>query len=330
MRCSSTLRPRKRNQQRRDTSETHRSAVWEDAQKTVAITNGQTFAISDLNEGTGLAQRDLYVEGVKASGGLRDVVFTLQYPADDRITEDVVKFTVYEVGLKSVTFGGLAEGDFHPVYVDATGAAYGTTQWEDSSEPLNGNSTDAGDKQYPVCYVKGKRLLVGATFLATPREAFNDATISGDGPGDVDFAQTVATWVQVDDKWYAGAAFPSQGTLPSDIVSYYNPLAISWTLSSSGPLHGATAQSENEVFVTLAAPQCEKLYRTVAYLACHNGGATTEGQALANTWDLFKDPSGVEGEDVCEWNEQTREYRPTALLLEGRKHTRGHDSRASD
>ncbi len=72
--------------------------VWSDDQKTTLIENGQTFALSDLTEDGGTL-RALWVEGVEASGGLRDVVFTLQYPADEPITEDVVKFTVVGVNV---------------------------------------------------------------------------------------------------------------------------------------------------------------------------------------------------------------------------------------
>ena len=89
--------------------------VWDDAQKTQAITNGQTFAISDLNEGTGFAQRDLYVEGVAASEGLRDIVFTLQYPAEDPITHDVVKFTVVQADLDVEGLNEVQEDDPGPL-----------------------------------------------------------------------------------------------------------------------------------------------------------------------------------------------------------------------
>ncbi len=89
--------------------------VWDDAQKTQAITNGQTFAISDLNEGTGFAQRDLYVEGVAASEGLRDIVFTLQYPAEDPITDDVVKFTVVQADLDVEGLNEAQEDDPGPL-----------------------------------------------------------------------------------------------------------------------------------------------------------------------------------------------------------------------
>ncbi|MFW6119277.1 MAG: hypothetical protein ACOC7S_02995, partial [Planctomycetota bacterium] len=54
--------------------------------------------------------------------------------------------------------------------------------------------------------------------------------------------------------------------------------------------------------------QCATLYRTVAYLACGNPGATSADQAQDNTWQMFAPVSGNEGDDVCAWNEEQRDY----------------------
>ncbi len=90
-------------------------------------------------------------------------------------------------------------------------------------------------------------------------------------------------------------------------------MEIKWTLRSEGRV--LVEKSVNEVFVTLVAPECDTLYRTVAYLACSNTGAEDEDVALAHTWNLFSTGSGPA--DVCGWNDETRSYdRPLHYYLE--------------
>ncbi|MFO7957123.1 MAG: hypothetical protein R6X33_08465 [Candidatus Brocadiia bacterium] len=64
--------------------------------------------------------------------------------------------------------------------------------------------------------------------------------------------------------------------------------------------------SKNETFITLDDPECDTLYRTVAYLAGVEEGAQEEGEALTNTWSAFAPVSGQD--DVCAWNEETDDY----------------------
>ncbi len=40
----------------------------------------------------------------------------------------------------------------------------------------------------------------------------------------------------------------------------------------------------------------------MAYLACHNGGATDASTAMANTWAMFSP------RNVCAWDENSRSY----------------------
>jgi hypothetical protein len=242
----------------------------------------------------------LWVQAEKASGGLGDVELKLSFDADHAY--ESVKLTVCEVGLKSVTFSG---ADFHPVCVDTTGQAYGIPHWVDNSDPLNGNATDEGDEENPVCYVRADTPIATVRFLASPPGAFTGARIGGDGPGALDFPETRAAFVQDEGKWYAEAQIPSSDNLP-DEVHRYAPLTVEWTLTSDEPGGASAGQSHNEAFVTLATPQCAKLYRTVAYLATALGGATDEATALDNTWAMFS--TGTGPKDVCAWNDATRAY----------------------
>ncbi len=263
---------------------------------------------------------ELHVQGVAT--GVVNV--TLTCSVDDHLNlggsthTDNVLFLVKQVGLKSVTFLSPNGGGCYPVYADATGDAYGTPQWEDNSDDpanqghLDGDAEDwdddPADQQYPVCYESDKKLRVVVVFLAEPEEAFEGATIEGDGPDGLHFTAQLADFGAIGDKDYAYAGFDSDTVLTEGTVNWYHPLTIKWTLKEGG--RSLSGSSANEVFVTLDAPECATLYRTVAYLACSNAGATTQPQALANTWAMFSQGTGEDEHpaDVKAWNEDTRSY----------------------
>ncbi len=269
------------------------------------------------------AQRptSVWVAGTQAGVRQLTMTFSAQNNMGPEPTQDwrggesvaTVTFTVCDCGLKSVTFADPAGGGYHAVYVDA-GAAYGTPQWQDNSDSalnqghLDGDAEDwdddPADHQYPVCYESGSNLKVTVMFLADPQEDFEDATIEGDGPEGLDFSAEEADFVTIGDKDYARVEFESSAAFLASKVDWFPGMEIKWTLRSEGRV--LVEKSVNEVFVTLVAPECDTLYRTVAYLACSNTGAEDEDVALAHTWNLFS--TGTGPADVCGWNDATRGY----------------------
>ena len=100
-----------------------------------------------------------------------------------------------------------------------------------------------------------------------------------------------------------------------------DPFAVAWSLSrdDGGSWH-QMPPSENEMFVTLAEPDCAVLYRTVAYLACGHGNATDPSDVLTNTWWMFSTGSGPR--NVNGWDEASRGYsRPLHYYLESNDYT---------
>jgi hypothetical protein len=262
----------------------------------------------------------LWVQGTEI--GDVDVTFTVginDHYFGELHFSDTIKFAVREVGLKAVTFSAPQGGGFHDVCVDTTGAAYGTPHWEDNSDDpanlshLDGDAEDwdanPADHQYPVCYESGKKMKVTVRFLADPREDFQGATIEGvTDNGNYFLSTEVEQFVEVDGKDYAEVEIESVDPLAANTVDWCHPLVINWTLRAGGRWLEGT--SENEMFVTLGAPQCAKLYRTVAYLACGHPYAQNEAEALANTWAMFSQGTGDDEHpaDVCAWNEDHRTY----------------------
>jgi hypothetical protein len=107
-----------------------------------------------------------------------------------------------------------------------------------------------------------------ACFLPDPREDFQGPTIEGVTDNGNYFLSTEAAFVEVGGKDYAQAEIESVDPLDANTVDRCHPLVINWTLQSGGRWLEGT--SENEMFVTLGAPQCATLYRTMAHLACSN------------------------------------------------------------
>jgi hypothetical protein len=87
-------------------------------------------------------------------------------------------------------------------------------------------------------------------------------------------------------------------------VDYYDPLKIQWRmLSPDKSVSVDLEKTECPVYVSLQPPKPgTPLYHTVAHLACSQGHATTESQAVANTWGQFA------GLGVTAWDGQTKLY----------------------
>ena len=91
--------------------------------------------------------------------------------------------------------------------------------------------------------------------------------------------------------------------IPANKVDFYQPLTIQWFYGPTNKsVFVAAGTTTNQVYVSLAPPNTSPLYHTVAHLACSVPGATTQSQALENTWSLF---SGLK---VKTWDEQKLYY----------------------
>ena len=106
---------------------------------------------------------------------------------------------------------------------------YQKPQWQDLSNPLNGNADDETDIKAPVCFTSGTKIKLSATFAITP--PLNDLQqlplIKGDGPSDLDFPEVTAVLngneLKIDNE--------SSNPLPGNIIDMYDPLEIIWKAS---------------------------------------------------------------------------------------------------
>ena len=91
--------------------------------------------------------------------------------------------------------------------------------------------------------------------------------------------------------------------IPTAMVDYYNPLTINWSYSVPGFNGWVDAGTTAcPIYISLLPPITSALNHTVVHLACSQGHATTEAQAVANTWGQFS------GLGVTTWNGQKMYY----------------------
>ena len=111
-------------------------------------------------------------------------------------------------------------------------------------------------------------------------------------------------------------ATPIQADAPIDPhkVDFYNPLTIEWKIYSPDyKVSVDVGTTLCPVYVSLQPPITGDVYHTVVHLACSVSGATTESQAVSNTWSLFSGPA-----DVNTWDGRELAYykMPLAKISE--------------
>jgi hypothetical protein len=103
---------------------------------------------------------------------------------------------------------------------------------------------------------------------------------------------------------YWAAQLVADTPLTASKVDFYDPLTIKWEYSPPGENEWLDAgTTECPVYVSLQPPETSDLYHTVVHLACSQGNATTEADALAATWGQFAGPANVKA-----WDGQTKLY----------------------
>ena len=283
--------------------------VWTTSNKGTEVTLPATWAPTSM-------PTELYVEGHALSTAMRDVTLTLSYIQNGTqvVASDSVKATVISIGLKQVGFSGTGYHDVasdterdqqnppQPIY-------YTAPHWQDNTTPLDGDADDTGDRKWPVCYERAKKVVASVLMKVLPDFFWNGSVkIKGEGSAGLEFDPAEAGVVNGD----ASATLTSEEALPNYVHQYpfADPLYLNWYISrDNGTSWFGPFASGNETFVTLAAPQCSPPFRTVLKLATENGGGTDFGSALLNTWDSFESPGNNQTPTGLQaWNESSRAY----------------------
>ncbi len=202
------------------------------------------------------------------------------YLADRTNCSSTATLTVLKVELTNMTFG------FGWDLIPDIGGTYPTPHW---------TATNSS----PYLYERSTRINATATFKVEPSSYTGNITLSGDGPGDLDFTNTT---VAVLGGLATYSATFSTGTL-TNYVDFWNPLQISWKYGVDGSVTVDAGQTSNRVYVSLAnSATVPTLYHTVVHFACSVGHATNEPQAVSNSW------SQLTGHHFTTWDGRTLYY----------------------
>jgi hypothetical protein len=190
---------------------------------------------------------------------------------------------------------------------------YGAPHWST-------NETTGAVASYPVLYVSGDQVRASTQFKLTGDGGFPvivKGTVSGG-------ATAFTLWGTNDSPGGPTCGFDTYADIPltTNLVDSFKPMAISWQYSAKDKLEFVDAgKSTNWVYVSLRQPSAT-LYHTVVHLACSVPGATSDGQAVDNTWNQFtgKGVNSWDGRPLHYYRSNSWMLTPTSLegLLQAR------------
>lgn len=211
-------------------------------------------------------------------------IITTEAGGKEHVRVDAGKQAV-RLKLKSVTFSGVASGEYHDVLCDTNGAAYAGAHWETNFSTRKVTS-------HPALYVSGSKLRATVKFAVEFAEADTAIVVVGTSGAHVFHGSASLTLGATELEVTATTTAP----LAADKVDFFDPLKINWAWAGTNnlPNFSAAGSSENQVYVTWHEPQYpELLYHTAVHLACSQTGGTDLDSVFANTWLSFAGPANI-------------------------------------
>jgi len=260
-------------------------------------TNQPTWTISQPSGSNLSAPADGQVQETFTPGVVGEYTLTAKCgPNDDG---DSFTFHVTEAIITQLTFL-VADGSIYTVEKDA-GGNYGTPHWKDTSDPPDGDADDAGDQNYPACYLRGSKMKVSTVFTlapGVPAPPQANVRVRGFGPsagkddhgqelGDLDFGavqpSSSGNGVITVENHACARSFQNK-------ISFYNRMALRWEISlDAGNSWHQAGTTRNQVYATLAEPTAANLYHTVAHVSCLAAKDQSQSQdTIDKIWDHVK------------------------------------------
>ena len=224
----------------------------------------------------GFSGTNLYVEGI--APGICNLSWSYSEQSE---CEDNIQITVLKIMPKEFSFT-----NNHTIRKDDSSLDYTAPHWQDNSSPLDGDADDAGDKKCPICFTRNTNMQVSAFWHIEPANPGVSIKIHGDGPGNLDFPETVAT-ISGNDLSITNVAcsYPF-----ADEVNFFDPMSIAWSFSvDDGAMWCNSGTSANQTYVTLGNP-LTTVFHTLAHLGCMNAdGENTATGCTEKIWSEFTD-----------------------------------------
>ena len=204
---------------------------------------------------------------------------TIVVTHDESGAIDKACFTVYDLKLAEVTFGGTSQFNLRS---DDGILTYSGPHWKDAN--LDGDADDPGDRKYPVGFVRNTKMKVSAKWKIKPALANTSVKVSGSGSGNISFPETSLV---VNGNEIVLTDMEASDPL-ADTVDFHDPLTINWSVDIEGFPGGNAGKSENQVYVTWGKPLVTTVYHTLAHLGCkHAKGKSAIGATVDGVYSAF-------------------------------------------
>ena len=241
-----------------------RVKVWTSTNRTTEASNPTSIP----NIPTGTTTTNFWIEGTNASQVFGDVGFTAKYGAHCKTATGAV----VKVALEELTFSGTK---YHTVKSDDGTTDYTGPQWQDPDR--DGNAADG--HSWPLCFTRNTKMIVAGKWYMEPTNLAVTIKIKGDGPGNLDFPETMAT-ISGNDITLTNAECSNPFTNQVDI---FDPMSIDWKVSfDSGSTWCNAGNNTNQCYVTLGDP-LTTVYQTLVHLGCKNADGQSNADETADS-----------------------------------------------
>ena len=232
-----------------------------------------------------IASRDFRLHGHTASSKERDGTITIEHQSSG--AKDRAFYTVATLVVREVSFSGSNT----TLVSDEQDTTFSAPHYLDANE--DGDADDPGERSYPISYVRGTNMVVGAKFTVSPALSCEKALVKAAAASAANLPATNAT--------VSGNSIllpPSKTGRLSDAITCLKPMSMHWEVSFDGGGSWMDAgTSTNTLYVTWARPVSSPHIHTYFDVGCEAaaGVSGTVGEnddvVLGRIWTKFQTKS---------------------------------------
>lgn len=205
-----------------------------------------------------ISRFEFALHGHEASESCKDGLIKIEHPTSG--ATDLARYTSVFLGLKKVSFSG---ADNYTLISDDRATLFAAPHYLDDN--LDGDANDVGDRSYPVCYTRNKKMEAAATIIMKPVISNALVQVRGDGPDNVNIPATLAT---ISDGVINLSATESQGAFTNKI-QYLSTMTIVWKVSINGGEWLDAGCSTNNLYATWDKPKQNHPIHTLIHVGCN-------------------------------------------------------------
>jgi alpha-tubulin suppressor-like RCC1 family protein len=215
--------------------------------------------------------------------------FSQTQPVATQWEPEYIAEVIVPMDIVSVSFYG---DKYWELEKDDGTAVYEAPHWVDLDHNSDATNTAIGERNSPVAFTRNTKPKISAAFKTPGLTAGTPIKIRAHGSDGIEIPATAAH-VEGD---YTSIPLTESTTPFPDTIKYYNngdstAFTLTWEMSIDG---GSTwielGVTKHTVYLTLADPQTDMRYETVASIGCRNAdGMETESDLVERVWRDFED-----------------------------------------